>query len=124
MLTDMREKLVEAITNKGYEVIDAPFSQNVGHLKVRVHLERHSNDSRYRIRNYYIITLYLDKKLLSDSERDKLMQCFTTDIRQLFTYEVNNLGIDESFHFAGDSLININNRLEGYKILYGLNSKI
>lgn len=124
MITDIRDNLVRVIQDKGYEVIDAPFSQNIGHLKVRVHLERHSHDSRYRIRSYYVITLFLSKQLLSDSERDRLMQCFTKDIRHIFTYEVNNLGIEEIFHFSGDSLININKNLEGYKLLYGLNSKL
>jgi hypothetical protein len=117
------DELKTVVRGMGYEVIDEQKSQDAGSGLVRVHLERQSPDTTFEATYVYVITYYIDRAL-TDSQREELMRKFLEKLRYRIDIHKNNFGSEVRLGFSGASLIDINDRIEGYKINYNFTLKI
>lgn len=117
------EQLRNIVRGMGFEVIDEQKSQDAGSGLVRVYLERESPQTTFEAVYYYVVVLYIDKAL-TDKQREKKMINFLERLRYQIDINKNNFGSQVQIQYAGSFLVDINERIEGFKISYAFSLKI
>lgn len=104
-----------------FEIINELKSKDLGSMKVSVTFERDSYESANTIRNYYVIILYIDKSY-NDIQHTSIRRNFLYDFRRMLELNYNNIGSIHRLYIAGTETIEVNEKIEGYKILLALHN--
>lgn len=104
----------------GYEIVKEKRGTDIASRNVTIGLERHSDEGTHTYRSYYVITYYIDK--MHDYEQEStMMKLFVSRFRSALYYRINDIGIN-NFNFAGDALVDVNDRIQGLKLMYSFTS--
>lgn len=118
IINNLRTLIYEKI---GFEIINEFKSKDLGSMKVSVKFERDSYETTNTMRNYYVITLYIDKSY-SNTQHTSIRRNFLNDLRRMLELNYNNIGSIHRVYIAGTETIEVNEKIEGYKVLLALHN--
>lgn len=118
---NIRDNLVKLIQDvMGFEIVNEPKSQtDLGSMKVNVKHERDSYENVHSYRSYISVILYIDKKY-TEKQNSAIKIGFLNDLRRMLEFNMNNLYSIHKFYIASTESVQVNERVDGFKILLAL----